>query len=95
MFITMAGLKHSLGKYLVVSATENIFIIKNSKIVAKLTNLYINKVQTAKYLFGIHPKDTDIEETKNKIQILKYHFIVKQYFLSNIILLEHIFFLQL
>ena len=38
MFITIAGLKHSLGKYLVLSATENIFIIKNSKIVAKLTN---------------------------------------------------------
>ena len=29
MFITIAGLKHSLGKYLVLSATENIFIIKN------------------------------------------------------------------
>lgn len=66
MSVTIAELKHNLGKYLVLSATEDIFITKNGKIIAKLTNPYMDRIQTAKFLFGILPKDADIEETKNE-----------------------------
>ena len=62
MSITATELKNNLGKYLILSATEDIFITKNGKIIAKLTNPYQDRVETAKSLFGILPKDVDLEE---------------------------------
>ena len=44
--------------------TEDIFITKNGKIVAKLTNPHQDRVEVAKSLFGILPKDADIEAAK-------------------------------
>ena len=64
MSVTATELKNNLGKYLQISATEDIFITKNRKVVAKLTNPYHDRVETAKSLFGILPKDIDIEDPK-------------------------------
>lgn len=64
MSITATELKNNLGKYLVLSATEDILITKNGKVVAKLVNPYQNRVETAKSLFGILPKDADIVEAR-------------------------------
>ena len=50
----------------IVSATEDIFITKNGKIIAKLTNPYQDRVETAKSLFGILPKDASLEEAKTE-----------------------------
>lgn len=64
MSITATELKNNLGKYLLLSATEDIFITKNGKVIAKLTNPYQDRVETAKSLFGILPKDADLEEAR-------------------------------
>ena len=64
MSITATELKQNLGKYLLLSAKEDIFITKNGKIVAKLTNPYENRVNTAKSLFGILPIEADLEDAK-------------------------------
>lgn len=64
MSVTATELKNNLGKYLLLSATEDVFITKNGKIVAKLTNPYQDRVQTAKSLFGILPETANIEESK-------------------------------
>lgn len=45
--------KNNLGKYLLLSEKEDIFITKNGKIVAKLTNPHQDRVEVAKSLFGI------------------------------------------
>ncbi len=66
MSVTATELKNNLGKYLVLSATEDIFITKNGKVIAKLTNPYQDRVATAKSLFGILPKDADLEESKQE-----------------------------
>ena len=66
MSITATELKNNLGKYLVLSATEDIFITKNGKVIAKLTNPYQDRVETAKSLFGILPKDASLEESKSE-----------------------------
>jgi antitoxin (DNA-binding transcriptional repressor) of toxin-antitoxin stability system len=50
--------------FLILSATEDVFITKNGKVVAKLTNPYQDRVEIAKTLFGILPKDADIEKEK-------------------------------
>ena len=64
MSITATELKNNLGKYLLLSEKEDIFITKNGKIVAKLTNPHQDRVEVAKSLFGILPKEADIEAAK-------------------------------
>lgn len=66
MSITATELKNNLGKYLVLSATEDVLITKNGKVVAKLTNPYQDRAQTAKSLFGILPIDADVDEAKRE-----------------------------
>ena len=66
MSITATELKQNLGKYLLLSAQEDIYITKNGKVIAKLTNPYQNRVETAKSLFGILPKDADIDAARDE-----------------------------
>lgn len=66
MSITATELKSNLGKYLLLAATEDIFITRNGKIVAKLSNPYQDRVDIAKSLFGILPADMTLEEAKEE-----------------------------
>lgn len=66
MSITATELKQNLGKYLLLSAKEDIYITKNGKIVAKLTNPHQNRVDTAKSLFGILPQEASLEDAKEE-----------------------------
>lgn len=66
MSITATELKQNLGKYLLLSAQEDIYITKNGKVIAKLTNPHQKRVDTAKSLFGILPKDATLEEAKKE-----------------------------
>lgn len=66
MSITATELKQNLGKYLLLSANEDIYITKNGKVVAKLTNPNQNRVNTAKSLFGILPGDACLEDAKEE-----------------------------
>ena len=66
MSITATELKQNLGKYLLLSAQEDIYITKNGKIIAKLTNPHQDRVSTAQSLFGILPKDADIDISKEE-----------------------------
>ncbi|MCI9188182.1 MAG: type II toxin-antitoxin system prevent-host-death family antitoxin [Lachnospiraceae bacterium] len=71
MSITATELKQNLGKYLLLSAQEDIYITKNGRTIAKLTNPNQSRVDTAKSLFGILPQDADIEEAKGERLALK------------------------
>lgn len=66
MSITATELKSNLGKYLLLAATTDIFITRNGRIVAKLSNLYQERVDMAKSLFGILPADVTLEEAKEE-----------------------------
>ncbi len=66
MSITATELKLNLGKYLLLSATEDIYITKNGKTIAKLSNPNQDKVNIAKSLFGILPQDMTLEEAKRE-----------------------------
>ncbi len=41
-------------------------ITKDGKVIAKLTNPYQDRVETAKSLFGILPVDADMDEAKQE-----------------------------
>ena len=69
MSITATELKQNLGKYLMLSLTEDIFITKNGKIVAKLTNPYQTRVETATSLFGVLPNDMTLDEVSDALGV--------------------------
>lgn len=66
MSITATELKINLSKYLVLAATEDIYITKNGKVICKLTSPFQDKVDTAKSLFGILPDTITLEEAKEE-----------------------------
>ena len=66
MSITATELKSNVGKYLLLAATEDIFITKNGKVIAKLSNPHQDRVDMAKSLFGILPDDVSLEEAREE-----------------------------
>ena len=66
MSITATELKSNLGKYLLLAATEDIFITKNGKVIAKLSNPHQDRVDMAKSLFGILTDDVSLEEAREE-----------------------------
>ena len=66
MSITATELKSNLGKYLLLAATEDIFITRNGKVVAKLTTPHQDRVDVAQSLFGILPADMTLEEAREE-----------------------------
>ena len=66
MSITATELKINLSKYLLLAETEDIYITRNGKVVAKLSNPYQDRVDTAKSLFGILSNDITLEEAREE-----------------------------
>ena len=66
MSITATELKANLSKYLLLSATQDIFITRNGKVISKLTNPFQERVAVAKSLFGILPADITLEEAQKE-----------------------------
>ena len=66
MSITATELKTNLSKYLLLSATEDIYITKNGKIISKLTNPFQERIDIAKSLFGVLPDDMTLEDANEE-----------------------------
>ena len=66
MSITATELKINLDKYLILAETEDIYITRNGKVIAKLSNPYQDRVDVAKSLFGILPNDITLEEAREE-----------------------------
>ena len=66
MSITATELKNNLSKYLQLSATEDVYITRNGKVISKLTNPFQARVDIAKSLFGVLPADITLEEARNE-----------------------------
>ncbi len=66
MAITATELKSNLGKYLMLAATEDIFITRNGKVIAKLSNPNQDRVDVAKSLFGVLSDEMTVEEAREE-----------------------------
>ena len=66
MSITATELKTNLSKYLLLSATEDVYITRNGKVVAKLTNPFEDRVRMVKSLAGIIPDTISLEESQKE-----------------------------
>jgi antitoxin (DNA-binding transcriptional repressor) of toxin-antitoxin stability system len=66
MSITATELKANLSKYLLLSATEDVFITRNGKVISKLTNPFQERVEAAKSLFGVIPDNITLEQVREE-----------------------------
>ena len=66
MSITATELKLNLGKYLKLAEYEDIYITRNGKIVAKLSNPNANRIEMAESLLGVIPADITVEEARKE-----------------------------
>lgn len=62
MIITATEFKTNFGKYLDMARTQDIFITKNGRQVARLTSPVSNKLAALDRLAGIIPKTTKEDE---------------------------------
>ena len=66
MTITLTELRKNPGKYLILSAMEDIFITRKGKVISKLTNPFKERVDTAKTLFGVIQGDITLDKSKEE-----------------------------
>lgn len=66
MSITATELKTNLSKYLLLAASEDVFITRNGRTVAKLTSPYQNKLDTVDALFGSIPATVTLEQMQEE-----------------------------
>lgn len=66
MSITATEFKNNMGKYLPLSAKEDIYISKNGKVIAKLSNPNKNRMQMPEALIGVIPTDITLQEAKDE-----------------------------
>ena len=62
MIVTATEFKTNLGKYLVMATSQDIFITKNGKSIARLTSPAVNKLALLDDLVGIIPQEKAIDE---------------------------------
>jgi prevent-host-death family protein len=62
MIITATEFKTNLGKYLEIAASQDIFITKNGKNIARLTSPAVNKLALLDDLVGIIPENQTMDE---------------------------------
>ena len=66
MSITATELKLNLGKYLLLAATQDIYITRNGKTIAKLVSPYQDRVDTVDAVFGSVPDTMTLEEAREE-----------------------------
>lgn len=66
MPITATELKEHLSKYLQLAQSQDIYITRNGKTIAKLTSPYQERVDVAKSLFGVLPAEQTLEESQEE-----------------------------
>ena len=66
MNVTATELKLNLGKYLLLEATQDIYITRNGKTIAKLVSPYQDRVDTVDALFGSVPDTITLEEARKE-----------------------------
>lgn len=66
MNVTATELKLNLGKYLLLATTQDIYITRNGKTIAKLVSPYQDRVDTVDALFGSVPDTITLEEARKE-----------------------------
>lgn len=65
MVVTATELKSNLGRYLELAEHEDIFISKNGRTIAKLSNPNAERGESMRSLFGIFPETVTVDEARS------------------------------
>ena len=71
MIVTATEFKTNFGKYLELIAKEDIFITRNGKTVAKVTNPQISAVESLRGMLKDIPSDIDLDSLREE-RLSKY-----------------------
>ena len=71
MVVTATEFKANFGKYLELTAKEDIFITRNGKTVAKVVNPQISAVDSLRGMLGGISSDIDMDSLREE-RLLKY-----------------------
>ena len=66
MIVTTTELRANQKKYLELSKTEDVYITRNGKIFAKITNPYADKLAALRSLKGSIPPSMSVEEVEEE-----------------------------
>ena len=66
MIVTTTQLRENQKEYLDLSKTEDVYITRNGKIFAKITNPYADKLATLRSLKGSIPSSMSVEEVEEE-----------------------------
>ena len=66
MQVSLSELKTNVGKYVALTASQDVYIIGNGKQVAKLVSTEIDRLAAMESLFGIIPSDVDIDAIRTE-----------------------------
>ena len=66
MIVTATEFKANLGKYLEMATSQDIFITKNGKSIARLTDPAVDKLALLDDLVGIVPEDPAMDENTTR-----------------------------
>lgn len=66
MSITATELKNNLSKYLLLAETEDVYITRNGKVIAKLCNPFQDRVDAVNRLLGCIPAEMTWEEARDE-----------------------------
>ncbi|MDR1801906.1 MAG: type II toxin-antitoxin system Phd/YefM family antitoxin [Lachnospiraceae bacterium] len=72
MLVTATDFKCNLGRYLTLVDSEDIFITKNGKSIAKLSSTKQDKIDIMKSLFGVAKDDGITLEQARKERLARY-----------------------
>ena len=62
----MTELKANLGKYLLLAASEDVYITRNGKVVARLTSPFQDKLDIVDSQYGSIPGSITLEEARDE-----------------------------
>lgn len=62
MPVTVADFQENINHYLQLASKQDVFIMQDGKVIAKLTKPQQDRVSVAKSLFGVLPQKTTWEE---------------------------------
>ena len=64
--ISVSELKANPSKYVAMAGDQDVFITKNGKVAAKITNAEVDRVALMESLFGILPGDVDLDRSREE-----------------------------
>lgn len=76
MTITVEELKKNIDKYLELSEQEDIFIVSNNQVIAKLSKPKIDKIKVLRRLVGIAGNNSSIQLEDIKEERLKRQYSI-------------------